>query len=92
MKHTQPNSNIYVRTYTDTPCLLCGPVLGPLVQMIQLYQTTLSNMSALDKVAFFPMVRLECEQAKGGLTELAEGYLTRLHTSLAEQHIRENQR
>ena len=60
--------------------------------MIQLYQTTLSNMSALDKVAFFPMVRLECEQAKSGLTELAEGYLTRLHTSLAEQHIRENQR
>ena len=34
--------------------------------MIQLYQTTLANMSALDKVAFFPMVHLECEQAKGG--------------------------
>ena len=67
-------------------CLWCS------VQMIQLYQRTLSDVSALDKVAFFPMVRLECEQAKGGIAELAEKYLTRLHTSLAEQHLRENQR
>ena len=68
------------------------PDLGEFKKMIALYQKTVLDISAKDDVVYFDMIQLDCSSAKTGLTSLAEGYLTRLHNALADNHINDNKR
>ena len=73
-------------------CFISEHTYVHIPQMIAAYQSTIGEISGLDKVALFPMARLDCEQANSGLVDKAEGCLTRLHNSLAKYHMTENQR